>query len=141
MAQARDRRKRSAGAARGTAAKLSTPIRSRRPMTTPSHAIPGNTRRPTLKDIAKESGYHITTISLALRNHSSIPETTRQRIRKIAERMGYEKNPVYHALSRFRQQGTVCAPAPRIAYLENFGLGAGVVRPPHLQAILDGARR
>src|SRR6185503_2573018 len=47
----------------------------------------------------------------------------------------------YHALSRFRQQGTVCAPAPRIAYLENFGLGAGVVRPPHLQAILDGARR
>lgn len=98
-------------------------------------------RRPTLKDVARESGYHITTISLALREHPSIPETTRRRIRAIAQRIGYEKNPVYHALSRFRQQGSVCAPAPRIAYLENFGLGSGVPRSAHLQAILDGARR
>ena len=98
-------------------------------------------RRPTLKDVARECGYHITTISLALRDHPSIPEPTRQRIREIAQRVGYEKNPVYHALSRFRQQGTVCAPAPRIAYLENFGPGSGVSRPQYLQAILDGARR
>lgn len=98
-------------------------------------------RRPTLKDVAREAGYHITTISLALRQHPSIPVATRQRIQEIAHRIGYERNPVYHALSRFRQQGTVCAPAPRIAYLENFGLGSGCQRSPHLQAILDGARR
>ncbi len=98
-------------------------------------------RPPTLKDVARESGFHITTISLALRDHPSIPETTRARIRATAERMGYVKNPVYHALSRFRQQGCVCAPAPRIAYLENFGLGSGRLRAPHLQGILDGATR
>lgn len=98
-------------------------------------------RRPTLKDVARESGYHITTISLALRDHPSIPECTRQRIREIARRLGYEKNPVYHALSRFRQQGSVCAPAPRIAYLENFGVGAGLTRPAHLEAIFSGAQR
>ena len=101
----------------------------------------GNTRRPTLKDVAKEAGYHITTISMALRDHPSIPETTRAQIREIAQRLGYQKNPVYHALSRFRKQGSVCAPAPRIAYLENFGLGGGVARPPHLEVIFRGAQR
>lgn len=94
-----------------------------------------------MKDVARESGYHITTISLALREHPSIPEATRQRIREVAGRLGYEKNPVYQALSRFRQQGTVCAPAPRIGYLENFGTGHGSARPPYLEAIYQGARR
>ncbi len=98
-------------------------------------------RVPRLKDIARESGYHITTVSLALREHPSIPEETRRRIREIAQRLGYQRNPVYYALSRFRQQGTVRAPSPKIGYLENFGAGSGVARPAHLQAILDGARR
>jgi len=100
-----------------------------------------NGRIPRLKDIARESGYHITTVSLALREHPSIPEDTRKRIREIAERLGYQRNPVYYALSRFRQQGTVRGPSPRIGYLENFGQGSGIMRPPHLQAIVDGARR
>lgn len=94
-------------------------------------------RRPTLKDVARETGYHITTISLALRGHSSIPADTRQRIEEAAQRMGYQRNPVFHALSRFRQQGCVRAPAPRIAYLENYG--TGIVRQPHLQVMYQGA--
>jgi LacI family transcriptional regulator len=110
-------------------------------MSNDPHSDNGTSRRPTLKDVAKESGYHITTISLALREHPSIPEITRAQIREIAKRIGYQKNPVYHALSRFRQQGTVCAPAPRIAYLENFGLGSGIPRPPHMEVILRGAQQ
>lgn len=99
------------------------------------------TRRPTLKDVARETGYHITTISLALRNHASIPAGTRTRIEEVARRIGYQRNPVFHALSRFRQQGCVRAPAPRIAYLENHGVGSGVTREPHLQVMFEGARR
>lgn len=98
-------------------------------------------RRPTLKDVARETGYHITTISLALRGHASIPAETRRRIEEVARRMGYERNPVFYALSRFRQEGRVRAPAPRIAYLENYGAGSGLPRPPHLQAIHEGACR
>ena len=98
-------------------------------------------RRPTLKDVAREAGYHITTISLALRGHPSIPEGTRQLIKGVADRLGYQRNPVFHALSRFREQGCVRGPAPRIAYLENFGAGSGRGRPRHLQAMLDGAMR
>ena len=101
----------------------------------------GPTRRPTLKDVAREAGFHVTTISLALRNHPSIPEDTRTRIRTIADRLGYEVNPVFHALSRFRKSGRVRAPAPRIAYLENFGSGTGFERSVHMQQILEGARR
>jgi LacI family transcriptional regulator len=103
--------------------------------------VGSSARRPTLKDVAKEAGYHVTTISLALREHPSIPVETRQRIQEVARRLGYQRDPVFCALSRFREQGAVRGPAPRIAYLENFGLGSGRERPPHMQAILDGARR
>ncbi|MGH7996734.1 MAG: LacI family DNA-binding transcriptional regulator [Opitutaceae bacterium] len=96
---------------------------------------------PRLKDVAREAGYHVTTVSLALREHASIPETTRRRIREIADRLGYRRNPVYYALTRFREQGAVWGPLPRIAYLENFGLGSGRRRPADLQAILAGAVR
>jgi LacI family transcriptional regulator len=94
-----------------------------------------------MRDVARESGFHVTTVSLALRDHGSIPEATRQRIRDAATKLGYEKNPVFYALSRFRKEGHVCSPAPRIAYLENFGSGSGATRSAHLQAILDGATR
>jgi LacI family transcriptional regulator, galactose operon repressor len=96
-------------------------------------------RAPTMRDVARESGYHVTTVSLALRDSESIPAATRQQIQAVAQRMGYKKNPVYQALSRFRQEGNVRATASRIAYLENFG--SARVRPAHLQAILEGARR
>ncbi len=106
----------------------------------PTAAKPAGSR-PTLKDVARETGYHITTISLALRGHASIPPETRTRIEAAARRLGYQRNPVFHALSRFRQQGRVRAPAPRIAYLENFGAGAGTPRLPHLQVMFEGAQR
>lgn len=106
----------------------------------PSSSV-AHPQRPTLKDVAREAGYHITTISLALRGHASIPEKTRVKIQKIAERMRYQVNPVFHALSRFRAEGCVRGPAPRIAYLENFGSGSGRERPSYMQAILEGARR
>ena len=101
----------------------------------------GSARRPTLKDVAREAGFHVTTISLALRNHPSIPDATRTKIKAIADRLGYEVNPVFHALSRFRKSGRVRAPAPRIAYIENFGAGTGLTRPVYAEQILEGARR
>ena len=110
-------------------------------MSNPLEHAAGPGRRATLKDVAREAGYHITTISLALRGQPSIPLETRQRIQEIATRLGYQRNPVFYALSRFREQGCVRGPAPRIAYLENFGAGSGRTRPAHLQAILDGAER
>lgn len=54
---------------------------------------PGRPRvRVRLVDIAEEAGVSRATVSLALRNHTSIPEKTRQRIQTTARRLGYVYN-------------------------------------------------
>ncbi len=56
-----------------------------------------------MKDIAAEAGVHQTTVSLALRNHPSLPPKTRERIQKLAEKMGYRPDPALSALIAYRQ--------------------------------------
>ena len=48
-----------------------------------------NERRVTLADIAREAAVHVTTVSLALRNHPRLPESTRLRIQKLAQTFTY----------------------------------------------------
>jgi DNA-binding LacI/PurR family transcriptional regulator len=52
------------------------------------------TRRPTIKDIARESGYSKTSVSFAFNNPSRISEKTRDQILKTADRLGYIPNPM-----------------------------------------------
>jgi LacI family transcriptional regulator len=54
--------------------------------------------RVTLSDIAAAVGYSKNTVSLALRGNPQIPEETRARIRKAAEKMGYQPNAVVSQL-------------------------------------------
>lgn len=49
-------------------------------------------RAPNQRDLAKAAGVCPATVSLALRNHPSIPESTRKRIREVAEELGYRPN-------------------------------------------------
>ncbi len=74
----------------------------------------------TLQDIADRTGYGRSTVSLALRNHPSLPEETRVKIREAAESLGYRPNPLVAALMtqlrdrrRTRQE--------RIALVSRFG--------------------
>lgn len=53
---------------------------------------------PSLQDIAEHTGFGKSTISLALRNHPSLPEATRKKIRMAAEALGYRPNPLVKAL-------------------------------------------
>ncbi|MGZ0655703.1 LacI family DNA-binding transcriptional regulator [Coraliomargarita sp. W4R72] len=55
-------------------------------------------KSPTFKDIAQKTGFSRSTISLALRNHPSIPEKTRLKIVKAAAAIGYKPNPLVAAL-------------------------------------------
>ncbi len=61
-------------------------------------------RPPTQKDVAEAAGVHQTTVSLALRNHPSVPATTRRRILATARRLGYRKHPLVSALMRMRMR-------------------------------------
>jgi LacI family transcriptional regulator len=63
--------------------------------------------RPTLSDIARSLGYSKNTISLALRGDPQIPEVTRERIRKAADKLGYQANAVVsHLMAQLRASRT-----------------------------------
>jgi LacI family transcriptional regulator len=55
-------------------------------------------RRTTLQDIADRTGYARSTVSLALRDHPSIPVATRAKIHAAARDLGYRPNPLVSAL-------------------------------------------
>lgn len=54
--------------------------------------------QPTQADIAKLAEVHRTTVSLALKGDPRIPEATRARIQKIADKLGYQPDPMLSAL-------------------------------------------
>jgi len=72
---------------------------------------------PTLKNVAELTGFHITTISRALRDHPSIPEATRHTIREAATSLGYQHTPVLSALTQIRMGEDVGSRPERLAFL------------------------
>lgn len=66
---------------------------------------------PTLREVARRAGVSHTTVSLCLRNHDSIPEATRARVRRLADRLGYRSNVLVSALmSQVRRKQPKSAP-------------------------------
>lgn len=79
-----------------------------------------NERRITLADVAARAGVHVTTVSLALRNHPRLPADTRARIRSLAEQMGYRPDPFLRALVAYRSQMMPRRHPPTLAYVTNW---------------------
>jgi LacI family transcriptional regulator len=77
-------------------------------------------RRVTLADIAKRAEVHVTTVSLALRNHPRLPEKTRLRIQKLAKEMDYQPDPVLQALVAYRGKVMERRNPPTLAYITNW---------------------
>jgi DNA-binding LacI/PurR family transcriptional regulator len=70
--------------------------------------------RVSQKDVARAAKVHPTTVSLALRNSSRLPEATREHIQALARELGYQPDPALDALNAYRlasrkpiQQGTL----------------------------------
>jgi LacI family transcriptional regulator len=70
-----------------------------------------------MKVIAQKAGVTQATVSLCLANNPRIPLATRQRIRELAERLGYRPNPYVSALMRARRQGREHKNKPVIALI------------------------
>jgi len=79
-----------------------------------------NERRVTLADIAVKAGVHVTTVSLALRNHPRLPESTRQRIHLLAQELGYRPDPLLRALIAYRGKVMARRNTPTLAYVTNW---------------------
>ena len=72
-------------------------------------------RLVTMKTIAAQAGVTQATVSMCLANNPRIPETTRTRIRVLADRLGYRPNPYVSALMRIRRQGLPRSDHPVLA--------------------------
>jgi DNA-binding LacI/PurR family transcriptional regulator len=72
------------------------------PETKPGDASATPPRYLTLADVARVAGVHATTVSLALRDHPSIPAETRARIRGVAKELGYRRDPLLDAFNFHR---------------------------------------
>jgi len=71
----------------------------------------------TIRQLAVLAGVSRTTVSLALRNHPSIPSRTRQKILKVAEKAGYRPDPVVSSLMNHLRVQRSKRLTEKIAYL------------------------
>jgi len=91
-------------------------------MIPPSENAPESRSRPlavTMRDVAEASGLSRAAVSLALRNHPSIPEATRQKVRDAAARLGYRQNALISTLMTNLRRGRHESECPVLAWLSS----------------------
>ena len=74
-------------------------------------------KRVSLGDVAKAAGVDRATASRALSNHPHVAKATRERLRALAERLGYRPDPALAAMARDRWLGRAGRNANAIAYV------------------------
>ncbi|MGW0732571.1 LacI family DNA-binding transcriptional regulator [Streptomyces sp. NPDC002851] len=81
-------------------------------------------RRPTIKDIARRAGVSESAVSFALNGRPGVSEGTRERIRRVAEELGWQPNSAARALSGERSGsiGLVLARPAHTLGVESFFL-------------------
>jgi LacI family transcriptional regulator len=97
-----------------------------------------SSRRPSIRSLAKIAGVCPMTVSLSLRNHPSIPEVTRKRIREIAETSGYTPDPIVGRLMRHLRTGAARRESALVCAL---GLRFAHKRRGYAEEVLEGAKR
>jgi len=95
--------------------------------------------RVTMADVAKRAGVHVTTVSMSLRNHPSIPEATRKRLQCLAAEMGYQRDPSLSALIAYRNRSRSGKSKAILAYVTNWNTRLGWREQPAHKAFYDGA--
>jgi LacI family transcriptional regulator len=70
-----------------------------------------------MNDIARRAGVAASTVSRALREDPRLPPVTRQRIRDLADAMGYRPEPAFDILARKRWGLAPRAPSGNLAWL------------------------
>ncbi len=100
-----------------------------------------NERRITLADVALRADVHVTTVSLALRNHPRLPAATRERIQALAKKMGYAPDPFLRALVAYRGKMMPRRNPPTLAYVTNWNTRWGWKRVTAHPDFYAGAER
>jgi LacI family transcriptional regulator len=95
--------------------------------------------RVTMAVVARQAGVHPTTVSLALRNHPSLPLATRIKLQALAARMGYQRDPALSALVAYRRNSHPVRNKPQLAYITGWDTRWGWKEHPAHLAFFDGA--
>lgn len=85
--------------------------------------------RPSQRDIARVAKVTQATVSLALSNHPRVSAEVRERIHKIASKLGYRPDPYLAGLSAYRKQRRRASYQATLGWLTNF--------PPEVQGWRD----
>ena len=81
--------------------------------------------RPTIRDIARQTGFHYSTVSLALHDHPRIPEATKRVIREAAQGLGYHPDAMLSALCAYRLMKRQPTEQTVIAWITNHRTRSG----------------
>jgi len=95
--------------------------------------------RVTMSVVAKQAGVHTTTVSLALRNHPSLPVSTRKRLQLLATQMGYRRDPALSALVAYRRQTRPIKSNLLLAYITHWDTRFGWKDHPAHREFFEGA--
>ena len=97
--------------------------------------------RVTQRDIAQAAGVDHTTVSRALRRDRGIPEATQQRIKAIAESLGYRTDPAMQALVSYRRTAGQQRRVASLAYLTGRSTRGDGPKIPAEEQTFQGARQ
>lgn len=95
--------------------------------------------RTTLKEIARHTGLSVAAVSMALRNHVSLPAATIARVKRVAARLNYTPDPAGSALAAHRQRVRVQRDFSVIALISNWPSRDEWARRESAQHLLAGA--
>ncbi len=96
--------------------------------------------RPTLKDVALACGVHHTTVSRSLHNNPSIPQATRDRVKQVADKLGYRPDLLLSALSARKRQTVSTRSIANLAWVTNFETRDGWKSYTHNLGYFRGCR-
>lgn len=92
-----------------------------------------------MRDVARDVGVSVSTVSKALRNDPSIPETRCHSIQAAAERLGYRPHPMVSALMAQMHHRRRRSDPHNIAWIDLWPSGAAAVMPMNAEPVLQGA--
>jgi LacI family transcriptional regulator len=95
----------------------------------------------TLKDVAARAGLSLATVSYALRHHSKIPATTREKVAAVAHALGYRPNPRISSLMAHIRGAQARPHAERIAFVWVHTTRRAAQRDPFMRLVFDGAKQ
>ena len=97
--------------------------------------------RPSLRDIGKILGVSHVTVSLALRDNPRISQEVRERVKKTAEKLGYQPDPMLAALANYRKGKSTSAITAAIAWINAWSPADQLRRHKEFDAYWTGASK